>query len=128
MLLVKEEGDTPETLIAKVQEQVSFVEAHINYPYFEGNISNLDRVVRFIYHKDITSLGDFEKLIKESIDLDTNNSDATDSLFGASVIDESTNENLIFLERYAGNCYNDESEEKFRKLFIESAEYLAGIK
>ena len=128
MLLVREEDDTPETLIAKVQEQVSFVEAHINYPYFEGNISNLDRVVRFIYHKDITSLGDFEKLIQESIDLDTNNSDATDSLFGASILDESTHENLIFLERYAGNCYNEESEEKFRKLFIESAEYLAGIK
>ena len=128
MLLVREDDDTPESLIAKVQEQVSFVEAHINYPYFEGNISNLDRVVRFIYHKDITSLGDFEKLIQESIDLDTNNSDATDSLFGASILDESTHENLIFLERYAGNCYNDESEEKFRKLFIESAEYLAGIK
>ena len=91
-------------------------------------ISNLDRVVRFIYHKDITSLGDFEKLIQESIDLDTNNSDATDSLFGASVLDESKLENLIFLERYAGNCYTEESEEKFRKLFIESAEYLAGIK
>ena len=128
MLLVREDDDTPESLIAKVQEQVSFVEAHINYPYFEGNISNLDRVVRFIYHKDITSLGDFAKLIQESIDLDTNNSDATDSLFGASVVDESSNDKLIFLERYAGNCYNDESEEKFRKLFIESAEYLAGIK
>ena len=128
ILLVKEDDDTPEKLIAKVQEQVSFVEAHINYPYFEGNISNLARTVRFIYHKDITSLGNFAKLIQESIELETNNADVTDSLFGTSVIDESSNEKLIFLERYAGNCYTDESEERFRKLFIDAAKYLAGIK
>jgi hypothetical protein len=30
------------------------------------------------------------------------------------------------VERYAGNCYKEESEEKFRKLFFEAAAYLAG--
>ncbi|MBQ6975450.1 MAG: amino acid adenylation domain-containing protein [Selenomonadaceae bacterium] len=125
IMLVKEDGDTPEKLIAKVQEQVSFVEAHLDYQYFAG--IDTEKIVRFIYHKDITDLGDIVGLTKDVIELDTDNSDATDSLFGASVADESSNEKLIFVERYAGNCYDEESEERFRKLFIDAAKYLAGM-
>ncbi len=124
IMFVKEEGDTPETLIAKVQAQVNFVESHLEFPYFE-NIDS-QNIVRFIYHKNITDIGKIAELIKNSIELDTNNGDATDSLFGVSVADENSMPNLIFIERYAGNCYTEESEEKFRKLFFDAAEYLAG--
>ena len=121
--LVKESGDTPQTLIAKVQAQVDFVESHINYPYFSD--LNQEQIFRFIYHKDIMDIGDFKNLIKESIALDTNNADATDSLFGVSVIDDVSEEKLILVERYAGNAYTSESADRFRDLFIEAADYLA---
>jgi hypothetical protein len=125
VLLVKEENDTPKTLIAKVQAQVSFVEAHIEYPFLE-NLERPDKGVRFIYHKDIMDLGNFAKLIKKLILLDTHDSDMTDNQYGISIIDNTADEKMIFLERYAGNCYKEESEERFRKLFFEAAEYLAG--
>ena len=128
ILLVKEEGDTPDTLIAKVQDQVNFIESHLHYPYFEGNIADPGRIVRFIYQKDIMDLGEIVKLAKEVIDLDTDNEDATDSLFGASVIDDPAFESLMFVERYAGNCYNEESSAEFMRLFIEAAGYLGGEK
>ena len=128
ILLVKEEGDTPETLISKVQEQVNFIESHLHYPYFEGNIDVPERIVRFIYQKDIMDLGEIVKLAKEVIDLDTDNEDATDSLFGASVIDDPAFESLMFVERYAGNCYDEESSAEFMRLFYEAAGFLGGEK
>ena len=137
ILLVKEDGDTPEKLMAKVQEQVSFADAHINYSYFKGNLENQDRLVRFIYQKDITKLGDFEQLIKSWTMPNTNNGDATDSLFGVSVFDNSADDKFnffgkdadkhyIFLARYAGNAYDESSMEKFRDLYFDAAKYLAG--
>lgn len=126
VLLVMEENDTPETLIAKVQSQVSFAEAHVDYPFLE-NIANPDRCVRFIYHKDILDLGKFAQLTKKMILLDTHDSDMTDNLYGISIIDNTDDDNLILLERYAGNCYDKESNEKFRNLFFDAAKYLAGI-
>ena len=139
ILLVKEKNDTPETLIAKVQNQVNFVESHLYYPYFAKSPIAIEKIVRFIYQKDVTKLGDFEQLVKSWSVLDANNGDVTDSLLGVSVFDNSPDDKFnffgkdadkhyIFLERYAGNCYDEESEEKFRKLFIDSAEFLAGIK
>ena len=126
VLLVKEENDTPESLIAKVQEQVSFAEAHVEYPFLE-NISRPDRCVRFIYHKDILDLGKFAKLAKDLILLDTHDSNMTDNLYGISILDNSADENIILIERYAGNCYNKQSNEKFRKFFFDAAKYLAGM-
>ena len=125
ILLVKEDKDTPQSLMAKVQAQVDFVQSHINYPYFRGCDFNPAQALRFIYHKDIMDIGDFKNLIEDSLELETNNATATDSLFGVSVIDDVSQEKLIFLERYAGNAYTPESAERFRKLFFEAAEYLA---
>ena len=73
-------------------------------------------------------IGNFKNFIKELIQLETNNSDFTDSIFGTSVIDDVSEEKLILIERYAGNAYTDESAEKFRNLFVEATEYLAGNK
>ncbi|MBQ6296676.1 MAG: non-ribosomal peptide synthetase [Selenomonadaceae bacterium] len=128
VLLEKEEGDTPKSLIAKVKAQVDFIESHLNYPYFDKINFAQKQMIRFIYHKDIMEIGNFKNYIKELISLDTNNSDFTDSLFGVSVVDDVSEEKLILIERYAGNAYTDESAEKFRKLFVEAAEYLAGAK
>lgn len=125
VLLVREADDTPASLIAKVQEQVSFAEAHVEYPFLE-NIARPDRGVRFIYHKDILDLGKFSALCQKLILLDTHDSDMTDNLYGISIIDNSADENLVLLERYAANCYDKESNERFRKLFFEAASYLAG--
>ena len=140
IFLVKEDDDTPETLIAKVQEQVSFADAHINYSYVKDNLKNQENLVRFIYHKDITKIGNFEKLIKKWMMLDSNNSAITDSLFGVSVFDNSTADSkfnffganadkyFIFLVRYAGNAYDETSMLKFRDLYFDAAKYLAGEK
>lgn len=125
VLLIKEENDTPQKLIAKIQAQVDFIESHINYPYYDKINFSEDKIIRFIYHKDIMDIGIFKKLVKESISLDTNNSDATDSLFGVSVFDDVSEEKLIFIERYAENAYTEESAERFQKLFFEAAQYLA---
>ena len=79
-------------------------------------------------------------MVQESIDLDTNNGDITDSLFGVSVFDNSADGSAdkifgkgadkyyIFLMRYAGNAYDEESILKFRDLYFDAAAYLAGIK
>ena len=126
VLLVREENDTPETLIAKVQAQVSFAEAHVEYPFLK-NIARPDKCVRFIYHKDILDLGKFAKLTKNLILLDTHDNNMTDNLYGISILDNSEDENLILIERYAGNCYSKESNAKFRQLFFAAAKYLAGM-
>ena len=128
ILFEKTAGDSPKSLIEKVKLQVDFIESHLNYPYFDKIQFNQEQIIRFIYHKDIMEIGNFKNFVKESISLDTNNSDATDSLFGVSVVDDVSQENLILIERYAGNAYSDASAEKFIKLFCESAEYLAGDK
>ncbi len=128
VILVKEENDTPQKLIEKIQEQVNFIEAHIDYPYFKNSIENPDKIVRFIYQKDILDIGNISKLIKELIPLETDNATATDSPFGVSVFDDVSEEKLILVERYAENCYTDESAEKFRQLFFDAAKYLAGTK
>ena len=128
ILLEKTAGDSPKSLIEKVKSQVDFIESHLNYPYFDKIKFNQEQIIRFIYHKDIMEIGNFKNFVKESISLDTNNSDATDSLFGVSVVDDVSQEQLILIERYAGNAYSEENAEKFIKLFCESAEYLAGDK
>ncbi len=124
LFLVREKDDTPQKLFEKVQAQVSFAESHINYPFLE-NLERPELAVRYIYHKDIMDMGNFSRLIKNFILLDTHDSNMTDSLFGVSIIDNSADEKIIFFERYAGNCYNSASEEKFRKLFFDAAKFLA---
>ena len=126
LMLVREPGDTRESLIAKVQEQVSFIEAHIDYPYFEGNVKEPERIVRFIYQQDSMSLGDFAGLIKHMTFLDNQGHDMTDSCCGISIIDNSQDEKMIFLERYARDCYEEASMDRLHKLFVESVSYLAG--
>ena len=126
IMLVREAGDTRERLIAKVQEQVSFIEAHLDYPYFEGHVKEPERIVRFIYQQDSMSLGDFAGLIKHMTFLDNQDHDMTDSYCGISVIDNSQEEKLIFLERYARDCYEEASMDRLHKLFCEAVSYLAG--
>ena len=128
ILLEKETGDTPKALISKVKAQVDFIESHLNYPYFDKIKFKQNQIIRFIYHKDVMEIGNFKNFIKELIKLETNDSEFTDSIFGISVVDDVSEEKLILIERYAGNAYTGESAEKFRKLFVEAAEYLAGDK
>ncbi|MBQ7629829.1 MAG: hypothetical protein IJS81_06405, partial [Selenomonadaceae bacterium] len=65
--------------------------------------------------------------------------DATDSLFGVSVFDNSADDKFnffgkdadkhyIFLARYAGNAYDETSMLRFRDLYFDAAKYLAGVK
>ena len=61
--------DTIDSLTERTREQVEFARAHSNYPYITS-ITELDKVVRFIYQKNIIGLSKLETLVEEDIDLE----------------------------------------------------------
>ncbi|MCR5007445.1 MAG: amino acid adenylation domain-containing protein, partial [Oribacterium sp.] len=120
IVFVKEKDSTPESLMADVEEQVRFIDSHTAYPYFKDRFKDTNKLVRFIYQKDIDDIGSFAELIEEETELDTNNDEGTDSMFGISVVDISKMENLIFVERYSKAHYDQESVEKMYGYFCEA--------
>ena len=125
VVLVKGTDSTAESLTASIEEQVRFIDSHTSYPYFKGRIEAEDRIMRFIYQKDIDDIGDFEELIAEEIQLDTDNDEATDSMCGVSVIDVQRMKGLLFIERYSKAHYDQESMDKLYNHFCEAVAYLS---
>ena len=124
IVLVRDKDSTPESLKASVEEQVRFIDSHISYPYFKGFINAENRLMRFIYQKDVDDIGVFEQLIEEEIQLGTINGDATDSMCGISIVDSLKMKDLLFVERYSKAHYDQESMNRLYDLFCEAVSYL----
>ena len=125
IVFVKKKDSTPESLMADIEEQVRFIDSHTGYPYFKDRFDTTDRLVRFIYQKDIDDIGDFSELVEEEIQLDTDNANATDSMFGVSVIDTHKMKDLLFIERYSKAHYDQESMDKMYNCFCEAVAFLS---
>ena len=124
ILLVIEEGDTPETLMNKVREQVEYSVSHLPYCYFDGSIASTDHTVMFLYQKDIYNLGAISSVVDSPVQLPPV-VDQPCRFFAVAMIDNPGIPVLPFSFVYSPNHYSKDKVNEFAENFKAAAKFLS---
>ena len=123
LYLVIEENDTPQTLLQKAKEQISFASSHGCYTYLSFHAKPPVNTLQFIYQKNIMNRGRLGALVKDSLPVNKSTKQPL-GMFGLSITENDGVPTLLYTCAYSKGYYTKESMEYFRKLYDEAVEYL----
>ena len=109
-------------LFSDVHNQVQKGIEHSVYPYVEKDSQVVnDDTAYLLYQQDIRDMGGFEDMNVESIDIRQNQA-ASQTILDMEILDGE--EGLVLMIDYAASRYEDKSIEKFRDIFVTTAQAL----
>ena len=109
-------------LFADVHNQIQKGIEHCCYPYVEKDRQVVnDDTAYLLYQQDMRDMGGLEELNVESIEIRQNQA-ASQTIIDMEILDGE--DGLVLMIDYAASLYKDESMDKFRDLFVNTAQAL----
>ena len=115
------DDDTLRNVFADVHEQVQKGIEHSCYPYVEINGDAGDECAYLLYQQDIRDMGGLEGFDIKNIDVRQNQA-ASQTLLDIEVLDGA--DGLQVMIDFAASCYEEESIEKFKDIYVKIAQTL----